>query len=201
MHSHRPLVSFIAVVACALVAGCEEPKKAAATTQSAAPVPAAPPPAATATTEKPKGREKLKVTDLELTDARREKIESAVPEAKGFVEASSIEKDLQKKKLKDDDDKPAVKAFDAAAKGKWVLFRGNITTMKPDSFELAVSYKPMVPGDALGMSRKFFMVSFRDVKGYEASAFKGGEFVVVLAKYSGNKQATPGYDLHALGNW
>ena len=201
MPSHRLLVAFVALAAGTLLAGCEEPKKAAATTPSAAPTPMAPPPVATPSPDKPKAREKLLVTDLELTDARREKVEKAVPEAKGFVEAGSIEKDLQKQKLKDDDDKPAVKAFDTAAKGKWVLFRGNITTLKPDSFELAVSYKAMVPGDALGMSRKFFLVGFSDVKGYEQSAFKGGEFVVVLAKYAGSKQASPGYDLHALGNW
>jgi hypothetical protein len=198
----RTLVSLPAVLFC-LLAACEEPKKAEPTTPSAAPVatPTTPPAPAAPTADKPKLREPLKVTDLELTDARREKIEKAVPEAKGFVEATSLEKDLQKTKIKDDDEKLAAKAFDPAAKGKWILFRGNITTMKPDSFELAVTFKPMMPGDSMGMSRKFFLVEFTDVKGYDMSALKGGDYVVVLAKYTGGKKATPGYDLNALGNW
>ena len=188
--------------ACAvlLLVGCEEEKKATPAAPSVASVPVPPASAAQAQPAKPRPRDPLKVTDLDLTDARRAKIEQAVPEAKGFIEATSLEKDLQKKKL-DDEGKDALKAFDAVAKGKWILFRGNITSLKADGFELAITFKPLAPGDAMGLSRKFFMVGFRDVKGYAEDAHAGGQFVVVLAKYSGNKVAMPGYDLQALGNW
>ena len=199
MQSHR-------LATCALLlslVGCEEEKKPGGGAPSAAPAasPAPAAPAAPTAAAKPKPAEPLKVTDLELTDARRSKIEQAIPDAKGFAEAKDFENELQKKKLKDDDEKLALKTFDTSAKGKWLLFRGNITTMKPDSFELAVTFKPMAPGDPMGLSRKFFMISFRDVKGYKDDLYTGGQFVVVLAKYAGDKHASPGYDLHALGDW
>jgi hypothetical protein len=209
MLSSRVPLTFAFAICALQLSACEEQKKPApAAAASAAAAPPAPPTAAPtsaaapAAEEKPKGAEPLKGTDLALTDARRSKIEQAVPEAKGFVEASDIEKDLQKKKIKSDDEgAAAAKAFDGQARGKWVLFRGNITNMKPDSFELGVTYTPQIAGDAIGMSRKFFLVGFKDVKGYEVSAYKGGQLIVVLAKYLGNKQASPGYDLHALGDW
>jgi hypothetical protein len=53
----------------------------------------------------------------------------------------------------------------------------------------------------MGMSRQWFPVTFSDVKGYDQSAFKVGQMVVVLAKYTGKQKAGPGHELVAIGAW
>jgi hypothetical protein len=194
------LIAFSGLGAFALVlSSCENDKKSpAAASATAAPAPT-PPPAPTPTLppeEKKPGRPEKIAT--EVTPERRQKVESAIPEAKGFVLATGIEAELKKKKL--DKEPPALTLFDGKARGKWVLFVGPISNNTPSGFDLPVTYT-QAEGDMLGMSRKWFMVTFSGVKGYEPSKFKGGETVVVLGKYDGKKKASAAYELVDLGYW
>ncbi|HVU03659.1 MAG TPA: hypothetical protein VHE30_17995 [Polyangiaceae bacterium] len=196
--------SFIGMVCSFAIApglvGCSEEKKPEAAA-SAAPAPT-PPPAPAPTPEPPKEEKpsRPEKIDVEVTAERREKIEKAVPEAKGFLLASSLEEKLKSNKtLKDKD--PAVKAFDKLAQGKWVLFAGPISNPTPTGFELGITYTPQIKGDVMGMSRQWFPVSFSDVSGYDGSALKAGQTVVVLAKYAGKQKGGPGKELVAEKLW
>lgn len=196
-------VSLISSMAFALagasLSGCEEekPKSAApAITISATPA-VAQAPAKPKEPEKPKRPEKI---DTDVTPERKAAIESSYAEAKGFVVASDIEESLKKNKaLKDAG--PALKAFDKAAQGKWVLFSGPIVNLTDKGFDLGVTFTPRMENDPMGMSRKFFMVTLNSVEGYSKEAFKDGQVVVALVKYDGNGKATKGYELVAAGNW
>ena len=173
----------------------DTPAAPSATVAPAPVPPPAPTPAPPPEEKKPSRPEKIEMT---LTPERRQKVEAAIPEAKGFIVATDIEAGLKKKKL--DKEPPAVGGFEAKAHGKWVLFIGPISNTSPSGFDLPVTYA-QAEGDAMGMSRKWFMVTFAGVKGYDVSKFKGGETVVVLAKYDGKKKASSGYELVDLGDW
>jgi hypothetical protein len=182
------------------VSGCSEEKKTEAT-PSAAPAPTpepTPPPAPEPPkVEKPARPEKI---DTEVTADRRAKLEAANPDAKGFLVASALEQKLEANKtLKDKE--AGVKAFDKLALGKWILFSGPISNPSSSGFELGVTYTPQAKGDVMGMSRQWFPVTFSDVKGYDADAFKAGQMVVVLAKYSGKQKAGPGEEVVATNRW
>lgn len=192
--------SIVCVASLVLVAtGCDDPAptaksapSAAVTTPAPLPTPSTPPKAA-----KPQRPEKL---DSELTDARREKIEKAHPEAKGFLVMKQLEDKLKTQKgLKETKD--GVKAFDGLAKGKWVLFTGPLVEAKDSGFSVGVSYTPLVEGDRVGLSRQFFLVGLEDVKGYDKNEMKDGTQVVVLAKYSGSSKGGPGFELVAEDAW
>jgi hypothetical protein len=181
-----------------VICGCSEDKKPDAVPSATA---APPPPPAPAPEppkeEKPSRPEKI---DPEVTADRRTKIEAAMPEAKGFLVATELEEKLKKNKtLKDTGG--AVKAFDKLALGKWILFSGPISNPAAGGFDLGVTYTPQIKGDVMGMSRQWFPVSFTDVKGYDASAFKGGQMVIVLAKYTGKQKAGPGEEAVAVNQW
>ncbi len=182
----------------ALASACDEEEKPAA---KPAPSAAAAPPPAT-TTAKPKETKPERPQNLEygLTDARREKIEKAHPEAKGFVVMKELEEKLKSQKnLKETKD--GIRAFDALAKGKWVLFTGPLVEANDTGFSIGVSYTPLVKGDRVGLSRQFFLVALTDVKGYEAKDMKNGTPVAVVAKYEGSGKGSPGFELWAENNW
>ena len=181
---------------------CEEdkPKAAPAPTPSAAVMPAVPAPVPTPEpTPAPKAAARPKV-ELELTDARRAAVESKYPEAKGFLAAKELEEKLQKNKaIKAKEG--ALTAFDKAAKGKWVLFAGQMVNLTDKGFDVGIVYTPLMPGDVMGMSRQFFEVTLGEVEGYDKGQFKAGDMVVVLAKYQGGGKASPGRELVAADVW
>ena len=196
------LLSALSVVALGTVCfACEEePKQAAVAepTPSAAAAPAEPvaPPSAT---EEPKKTRPASI-DSKLTDERRAELEKAYPETKAFVLAQDIEDGLKKNKaLKEE--KNALKAFDAKVKGKWMLFTGTMVNLTDTGFDMAIVYTPQLPNDPIGMSRQFFTVTFSDVEGYARDKFEVGSAGVVLAKYNGAKQASPGREVVETGHW
>ena len=182
--------------------GCEEEKKpeptaaapAVSSLQAAEPAPTAAEPA------EPEKAARPETIDMTLTDDRRAKLTKAYGDAQGFVEAKEVEAQLKKNKALKDEAK-AVKAFDAKAKGKWVLFTGTMVNLKKDSFDIAVVYTERIPGDSIGMSQQFFTVTFSNVEGYDDTKFKVGSAGVVLAKYDGSKQASKGYEAVEAGHW
>lgn len=186
-----------------LLAACEGDKPAptaASAAASAAPLPSAMPaaPAAAPTPKPDPGRpEKL---DLTLTPERRTAIEAKYSAAKGFLAVPELEAKLQgNKALKDA--KKALSEFDRLAKGKWLLFAGNVTNLTAQGFDMGVVYTPQIPGDSIGMSKQWFPVTSSSVEGYQKDAFKGGDLAVVLVKYNGDGKAGPGYELVSAGVW
>ena len=142
---------------------------------------------------------KLTKDDLELTDERRTAIEAAVADAKGFLTASELEKQLQEKGVKDEG--AAVAALDGIAKGKWILLAGTLNNVTEDSVEVPIVYTPQAANDPMGMSKQFFQVTVSGIEGLADSGYKGGQLGVFLAKYEGNKKASEGRDVVALGYW
>jgi hypothetical protein len=194
--------SIVSALSLALLAtACDDPPKPAPTsapTVAATPTPEVKPSADKPT--KPASAQRPEKLDTEVTAARREKIEKAHPEAKGFLVMKDVEDKLKTKKLKEAKD--GVRAFDALAKGKWVLFTGPLVEAKDDGFSVGVSYTPLVEGDRVGLSRQFFLVALSDVKGYAKSDdMKDGTLVAVLAKYDGASKGGPGFELVAESNW
>lgn len=197
--SREAAIAVVLSAACCAVIACSEEKKAtAAATAAPTPTPApAPTPAAPPREEKPKRPEKI---ETEVTADRRMKVESANPEAKGFLVASDLETKLKANKtLKAKE--AGVTAFDKMASGHWVLFAGPLSNPTDTGFDLGITYTPQIPGDIMGMSRQWFPVTFSGVKGYDASSFKAGQMVVVLAKYVGKQKAENGQELVATGIW
>lgn len=184
------------------LSGCEEEKKAEPTAanpaisslQAAEPAPtAAEPPEP----EKPSRPETI---EIDLTDERRAKLAKAYGDAQGFLVAKDLEAQLKENKTLKDEAK-AVKAFDAKAKGKWVLFTGTMVNLTKDGFDMAIVYTPQLPNDPMGMSRQFFTVTFSNITGYDETKFKVGSAGVVLAKYDGSKKAGPGHEVVEAGHW
>lgn len=139
--------------------------------------------------------------DLVLSPERRAKLESVVPEAKGFLDSRDIEASLYKQELQRGANDTALKAFDKLAKGRYVLFAGYIIDPKPDSFDMAVRYTPRDPADPVGLTATWFPVHFTQVKGYDATAYQGGESVAILAKYEGAQVASSARDAISLEEW
>lgn len=185
-----------------LLAACEEEKPHASSAPSAvaaapAPTPSPTPPPAPAIKKDGERPSKL---DTELTAARRESIEAKYPAAKGFLAVSDVQAKLKANKtLKDK--KIALAAFDKLARGKWLLFTGPLVNLTDDTFDIGLEYTPQLPNDPMGMSRQFFEVSLSKVEGYSKEPFKSGSAGVVLAKYNGAAQASPGYELVSQGVW
>ena len=207
MQSSNPKASLL--LTCGLVAAlvaCEEQKKPATesaptATASVAPATPAPPPTAepkpAAKDETGQRPEKIQT---ELTDSRREALETKYPSAKGFLLAKDLENKLRSdKKIKDK--KAAVSAFDKAAKGKWILFSGPLVNLTDTGFDLGIVYTSQMANDPLGMSRQFFEVTMKEIEGYSKDKFKAGNVVVVLAKYNGDGKAGPGHEVVEAGAW
>jgi hypothetical protein len=200
MRNAIPHVLALFVVSAA--AACDD-KKAAPAAETAAPAPTPPPAPTPAKPPEPVAEAKSsrpEKIETEVTAERRGKAEAAVPEAKGFVVAQSLEDKLKANKtLKEK--AAGVTAFDKMAKGKWLLFAGPISNPTESGFDLGITYTPQIKGDMMGMSRQWFPITFSSVKGYESTKFKPGQMVVVLAKYEGAQKASPGNELVATGNW
>lgn len=187
------------VIAAGALLACEAEKpkasEAPAASQSAVPTAAAEP-------EKPRTPPKpARPTSIDPKQAseRRAAIETAYSEAKGFLVAADLEETMKKNKaLKDKG--AALKVFDKAAKGKWVLFTGPIVNLTESGFDLGITFTPRLEGDVMGMSRQFFMVTLENVEGYAKEDFKNAH-VAVLAKYEGNGKASKGYELVEAGHW
>lgn len=199
----RKLTPFAFLFAVPFVVACESkdhtppaPSAAAAQMPAAAPTPT-PTPTPEPTEQKPTRPEKI---DTALTDEKRAKIEAAIPEAKGFVTSASVEEKMKANKGLKDKEK-ALPVFDKSLSGKWVLFTGPAVNLTDTGFDLGVTFTPQLPNDPMGMSRQWFPVKFSDVKGYEKSKLKDGQVVVVLAKYKGKQEASPGNELVALNLW
>lgn len=140
--------------------------------------------------------------DLVVTPERRAKLEAVVPEAKGFIDQrEELEPKLFKQELKRGANDTALEAFDKLAKGKYVLFSGYIIEPKPEGFDLAVRYTPRDPADPVGLTATWFPVHFTQVRGYDATAYQGGEPVAVLAKYEGAQATSAARDLISLEEW
>src|SRR6185295_14258117 len=100
-------------------AACDD-KKAPPPAEKPAPAPTPTPTKEPAPVEpaKPSRPEKI---DTAITADKRGKVESAVPESKGFLLATELEEKLKaNKKLKEKT--AGVTAFDKMAQSKWVLF-------------------------------------------------------------------------------
>lgn len=194
-------IALVATLAFGLACEEEKPKAAPAPTPSAAVMPAVPTPAPVPEPAPPPAAAKQRPkVELELTDARRSAVESKYPEAKGFLAAKELEQKLQKNKaIKAKEG--ALTAFDKDAKGKWVLFAGQMVNLTDKGFDVGVVYTPLMPGDVMGMSRQFFEVTLSDVEGYDKGQFKAGDMVVVLAKYQGGGKAGSGRELVANEVW
>lgn len=182
--------------------GCEKSSKSQAKPPASASA-AAPAPAATSAApvaeHEASAPARPKHLDPKLTAARRERIDKAYPEAKGFVPVKQIEAKLKKEKL--GSKTAALHAFDKMAKGKWVLFMGFLDNGDAKGFRLGVMYTPRLKGDRMGLSQQFFMVRMTGIKGYDHLTLKNGTEVIVLAKYQGKGKAGPGYELVAEHKW
>lgn len=193
--------STCALLLCTLPLACEEEKPAAPPAEV---VPSTQPAAATVEpkeeAKQPEVPERPKDIPQELTAERRSAVEKAHPESKGFLVASEIEEALKKDK-KNSTKPAAIKTFDKTAKGKWVLFVGTLVNPTDTGFDLAVTYTPLDPADRMGISRQFFTVTLSQIEGYKADAFKSGNTVAVVAKYTGEQKAGPGYELVADKSW
>jgi hypothetical protein len=150
--------------------------------------------------KEPEKAERPKTIDTTVSAERRELLEKAYPDAKGFLVAAEIEEKLKKDKS-NTAKAPAIKSFDKTTKGKWVLFSGPLVNATETGFDLAVSYTPLAPNDPMGISRQFFTVTLSNIEGYKKSDLKVGTMVVVLAKYTGGAVAGPGYELVAADKW
>lgn len=180
---------------------CEEPAKeepkAAEAAVTAQPAAATVAPVVEKEPEKPA---RPKDIPRDLTPERRAAVEKAHPESKGFLFVTDLEEKLKKDK-KNTAKAAALKSFDKTAKGKWLLFAGTLINPTETGFDVAVTYTPLAEGDVMGISRQFFTVTLSDIEGYAKENFKAGNTVAVVAKYSGDGKAGPGYELVAEDNW
>ena len=136
-----------------------------------------------------------------LTPERRAKIEAAIPDAKDFLDARELGKEVAGKPdfLRAWQELVAKKAA-----GKWLLFRGTMNDLKKDSFAMAVTMMEVDPNSPIGAPKWImFHGHASDIKGYDASKYEPGAYGAVLAKYVGGKalELRPGFDVVALGYW
>lgn len=206
MRVHLPLwvMGSLIFVESSAVVGCESkpatpPPSEAAVSASAA-LEAVKKAAAEKSTRKVIRRAKNEA-DLVLSPERRAKLESVVPEAKGFLDGRELEANLYKQELKRGANDTALKAYDKLAKGRYVLFTGYIIDPKPEGFDMAVRYTPRDPADPVGLTATWFPVHFTQVKGYDSTAYQGGESIAILAKYEGAQAASAARDVISLEEW
>jgi len=203
---HRRLATaslFVLAVACS---SSKEPKAGAAiaaiaSTSLAVRPPPQPAPAVPPQPEKPIVQRPKDATDLIVSTEKRARAEAFAPEARGFVTSAELEEKLYKLGLRRGKDEDAVKALDALARGKWVLFTGNIGEIAPGKFVLPIRYTPKDQNDPMGITSVWVPITLSNIKGYEATEYRAGELAAVLAHYDGKQQATAGYDLVMLGHW
>ena len=150
---------------------------------------------------KPGTRRPIDESDTLLLPGRRTRLEALAPESKGFLTSTELEEKLYSLNLRRGVDADALRAFDGMAKGRWILFSGNIGGLEKDGFELPIRYTPKDAKDPLGLTSTWFGVKFTNVKGYEMAEYRQGELAVILARYDGDKSAKSGYDVVLLRRW
>lgn len=150
---------------------------------------------------KPGTRRPIDESDTLLLPGRRTRLEALAPESKGFLTSAELEEKLYSLNLRRGVDADALRAFDGMAKGRWILFSGNIGGLEKDGFELPIRYTPKDAKDPLGLTSTWFGVKFTNVKGYDMAEYRQGELAVILARYDGDKGATGGYDVVLLRRW
>ncbi|HEX3594680.1 MAG TPA: hypothetical protein VHU80_06250 [Polyangiaceae bacterium] len=139
--------------------------------------------------------------DLIVSPEKRARVERLAPEAKGFLTSDELEKKLYAMELKRGKDADAVKALDGLAKGKWVLFTGNIGGITQGGCDLPIRYTPKDPNDALGLTSVWVPIHLSNIKGYDHAEYRPGELAVILARYDGGQKAGQGYDVVLLRSW
>jgi len=155
-------------------------------------------PSASAAPSKPVVARPRDAVDLIVSPEKRARVEQLAPEARGFLTSEELERKLYELELKRGKDADAVKALDRLAKGKWVLFTGNIGAITPEGCELPIRYTPKDPNDSLGLTSVWVPIQISAIKGYDATEYRAGELTAILARYEGGRKATPGYDVVLL---
>jgi hypothetical protein len=136
----------------------------------------------------------------ELTDARRQRIEQKLGEVRGFLVESELEEQMKRDK-KIDRRERALESFDGLAKDRWVLFVGPMINLDAEGFQMAVAFIPESRRDKMAVTRLWFNVTIAEIKGYRPVLLREGQETAVLARYQGNGQASPAYDLVGIGLW
>ena len=139
--------------------------------------------------------------DLILSPEKRARVDALAPEAKGFLVGEELEHKLYGLELKRGKDSDALKALDQLARGKWVLFTGNIGNITPEGCELPIRYTPKDPNDSLGLTSTWLPIRISKIKGYDPAEYRPGELAAILAHYDGEQKAGPGYDVVLLNGW
>ncbi len=138
--------------------------------------------------------------DHDLTEARRRRIESKLPDVRGFLVEGDLEEQMKHDK-KIDRRERALETFDSLAKDRWVLFVGPMLNLDAEGFELAVAFIPESRRDKMAVTRLWFNVTISQLQGYRPVLLREGQETAVLARYRGDRQASPAYDLVGLGLW
>ncbi len=136
----------------------------------------------------------------ELTDARRRLIEQKLGDTRGFLVESELEEQMKHDK-KIDRRERALESFDGLAKDRWVLFVGPMINLDAEGFQVAVAFIPESRRDKMAVTRLWFNVTISQIKGYRPVLLREGQETAVLARYQGNGQASPSYDLVGMGLW
>jgi hypothetical protein len=150
---------------------------------------------------KPGTRRPIDESDVLLLPGRRTRLEALAPESRGFLTSAELEEKLYSLNLRRGVDADALRAFDGMAKGRWILFTGNIGGLAKDGFELPIRYTPKDAKDALGLTSTWLGVKFTNVKGYDMAEYRQGDLAVILARYEGDKASKVGYDVVLLRRW
>lgn len=200
------LLAALVIVGCSSGKKEEAPGGAIAAIASASPAmraTASPPPvpAEPSRPEKPTVRRPKDEADLVVTPEKRARVERLAPEARGFLTSAELEEKLFGMNLTRGKDADAAKAFDKLARGKWVLFAGNIGALTPEHFELPIRYTPRDPMDSMGITTVWIPIELSSIKGFDASQYQPGDLAVVLAKYDGKRKASGGYDVILSKQW
>jgi hypothetical protein len=190
------------------LAACNSSKKEEASAISAiasgslamrAPAPAAP--SAPPVPEKPVVVRPKDEADLIVSASKRSRVESLAPEASGFLTSADLEEQLYKMQLRRGKDSDAEKALEKMAKGKWILFTGNIGNPTADGCEMPIRYTPKDPNDFTGLTSTYLSIKITKIQGFGGTEYRQGELAVILAKYEGKQAASPAYDPVFLHKW
>lgn len=193
----NPSALLLSCLLCSLAAaGCEEKKPQTGPVSSSTPVV----PDETAENEDPPAGPRPLTIDHELTEARRGRIETKIPDARGFLFLPELEHEFQQDKTIDRE-AAAVEKFEERAKGKWVLFLGKMIEQDGEGYSMPVTYLPGSKRDRMKVTPSWFLVRITDIRGYSTVLTKDGMETAVLAKYVGDKAASPAHDLVGRGLW
>jgi hypothetical protein len=198
------IVAIVALVACTSEKERNKEEAIAAIASASLAIRAAvppPPPSVSAAPAKAVVPRPKDSVDLILSPEKRARVEALVPEAKGFLAGEELEQKLYGLELKRGKDADAVKVLDQLARGKWVLFTGNIGNITKEGCELPIRYTPKDPNDSLGLTSVWLPIRITKIEGYDAAEYRPGDLAAILARYDGEMKAGPGYDVVLLKSW